>query len=58
MMKWTKEDEALLSKLYLIKRKSAPEIAQIMSRDKGAVRAKITKMSLTSCVARNYIQLD
>ena len=57
-MKWTKEDEALLSKLYLIKRKTTPEIAQIMSRDKGAVRAKITKMSLTSCVASKYIQLD
>lgn len=57
-MKWTTDDEKLLSKLYLINRKSAPEIAQIMSRDKGAVRAKITKMSLTSCVASKYIQLD
>jgi len=57
-MKWTTDDEKLLSKLYLINRKTTPEIAQIMSRDKGAVRAKITKMSLTSCVARNYIQLD
>ena len=57
-MKWTIDDEMLLSKLYLINRKTAPEIAQIMSRDKGAVRAKITKMSLTSCVASKYIQLD
>jgi hypothetical protein len=57
-MKWTIDDEKLLSKLYLINRKSTPEIAQIMSRDKGAVRAKITKMSLTSCVASKYIQLD
>jgi len=57
-MKWTTDDEKLLSKLYLINRKTVPEIAQIMSRDKGAVRAKITRMSLTSCVACNYIQLD
>ena len=57
-MKWTKEEEATLAKLYLINRKTTPEIAQIMSRDKGAVRAKITKMSLTSCVANKYIQLD
>lgn len=56
-MKWTTDDEKLLSKLYLINRKTTPEIAQIMSRDKGAVRAKITKMSLTSCVASKYIQL-
>lgn len=47
-MKWTPDDEALLSKLYLIKRHTAPDIARIMSRDKGAVRAKITKMGLTS----------
>ena len=45
-MKWTKEDEALLSRLYLINRKSAPDIATIMARDKGAVRAKITKLGL------------
>lgn len=56
MMKWSKEDEALLSKLYLIKRKTCPDIATIMNRDKGAVRAKITRMHLTSAVAINYIK--
>ena len=53
-MKWTKEDEQILAKLYLIHRKSTPDIATIMCRDKGAVRAKITKMNLCTTDAMNH----
>jgi len=53
-MKWTKEDEALLSHLYLIKRATTPEIAHIMRRDKGAVRAKITRLGLCGTSAKQY----
>ena len=54
-MKWTKEDEQLLTQLYLINRKTAPDIAIIMGRDKGSVRNKITRMNLCSPVAIQYI---
>ena len=47
-MKWSKSDELLLADLYLIRRKSCPEIADIMKRYKGAVRAKLSAMSLTN----------
>ena len=53
-MKWTKDDEQTLAKLYLINRKSTPDIAAIMNRDKGAVRAKITKLGLCSTSAKQH----
>jgi len=53
-MKWTKEDEQLLSKLYLINRCTAPDIAQIMYRDKGSVRNKITRMNLCTTDAKDH----
>lgn len=48
MVKWTKEDEQLLAKLYLISRRSTPDIAKEMNRGVGAVRAKISKLSLSN----------
>lgn len=44
--KWLDEDFALLKRLYLVERLTAPEIAEKMGRDKGAVRMKITSSGL------------
>lgn len=47
MRKWSTEDEALLKQLYLINRKSTPDIANIMGRGVGSVRAKICKLNIS-----------